>query len=373
MARPILHHRTREFSQLLHATRGNLQRIFKSENDVVILSSSGTGAMEAAVGNLLGPEDRALAVVAGKFGERWVEICHAFDVPVVLLSKEYGTAAGADEIAAVLRSQPSIGALLIQGCETSTGTRHDLEAISRRLRREFPSVLTVVDAITALGSQPVETERWSLDVVIGGSQKSFSISPGLSFLSLSARAVERLASHRSGHYYFDLWREIQAQRRGQTAFTPAVSLVEALYESTQAILDQGLEEVLSEVDLLARSARAGLQALGFRLLSSSPANAVTAVFPPPGLSAPRLVEKLEERFDLKVAGGQGPLKGKIIRIAHLGYFDILDLFSFLSALELCLLEMGSKAERGAGLKAALEIASNSTVGGADLASSPQPG
>lgn len=361
MARPILHHRTAQFRQVLLETRQNLQKIFKTENDVVILAASGTGAMEAAVCNLLSPQDRALAVVAGKFGERWQEICSAFSVPCVALRKDSGQAASAEEICQVLAREKTIAALLLQGCETSTATSHNLEGIGCRIRADFPQVLMVVDAITALGSQPLETDTWGLDVVISGSQKSFALPPGLAFLALSARAIEKMRSSNSPRYYFDLLKELKAQKEGQTAFTPAVSLVAALNETCREILGQGLEQVLQETDLMARCTRRALLALGFRLLSASPAAAATAAFPPDGVGSGDLIDRLGQRFGIRIAGGQGDLKGKIIRIAHLGYFDLPDVFSLLSALELCLLELGARFEPGSGVRAAMLEAQRAQV------------
>lgn len=352
LARPIIHHRTAEFKELLLETRRNLQKVFKTANEIVILAASGTGAMEAAVTNLLSPSDRALAVVVGKFGERWKEICEAYGIPCLTLRKECGQAATAEEICGKLAGE-NVQAVLLQGCETSTATSHDLESIGYRIRQEFPQVLLVVDAVTALGCEPVETDQWGLDVVIGGSQKSFALPPGVAFLSISSPAIAKMKRNHSPRYYFDLLKELETQQKGQTLFTPAVSLVAALNETVKAILRQGLDEVLREADLMARCTRRGLLELGFRLLSSSPSRAATAAFPPAGIPASDLVNRLEERFGIKVAGGQGELKGKIIRIAHLGYFDLPDVFSLLSALELCLQELGAATQLGSGVRAAL--------------------
>lgn len=355
MARPLIHHRTPEFREIFLAARDNLRKIFQTRQDLVILACSGTGAMDAAVVNLLAPGETALAVVAGKFGERWTEICDAHGVRCIPLCKEYGEAAEADEICARLRESPQVRALLIQGCETSTGTSHDLERISARVGEEFPQVLIVVDAITALGSQPLLVEQWGLDLVIGGSQKAFGMSPGLAFLSVGKRALERMRTRSSvPSYYFNLVKEAEKQRVGTTAFTAPVSLVEALKAVTDEMLAQGLDNVIREAETMARCTRAGLWALGFRLLSKSPSNAVTAAFPPDGLPAPELIGMLDERFGLKVAGGQNQLKGKIIRIAHLGYFDLLDVVAVLSAIELCLRARGLAVGAAGALKAALD-------------------
>ncbi|MEE8348775.1 MAG: alanine--glyoxylate aminotransferase family protein [Acidobacteriota bacterium] len=357
MSRPILHHRTPQFKELLVQTCQNLQKLFRTEHDVVILASSGTGAMEAAVTNLFSSDDHALTIVAGKFGERWGELCKTHGIPHTSIDKESGQAASPEDICQALRNNPNIKAVLIQGCETSTGTSHDLEEIAKQIHAEFPQVLIVVDAITALLTQPVETDLWGLDIVISGSQKSFALPPGLSFLTLSPRALEKITSNPSLPYYFNLAQEVTQQRAGQTAFTPAISLIVGLHETTREILRQGLAPVLAETELMARTTREGLKAMGFQLLSSSPANAVTAAFPPEGVSSVKLIKHLETDLGIKIAGGQGDLKKKIIRIAHLGYFDVLDVFTVLSAIELCLLKMGAKIELGSGLQAAMREAS----------------
>ncbi|MDA2938072.1 alanine--glyoxylate aminotransferase family protein [Acidobacteria bacterium AH-259-A15] len=353
MSRPIIHHRTEEFKELLLETRRYLQEIFKTENDIVILASSGTGAMEAAVCNLLCSEDHALAIVAGKFGQRWVEICRAHAIACIPLCKESGQAASAEEICDALGRQSQIRSILIQGCETSTATSHDLERIARLVGEKFPEVFIVVDAITSLLTQPMETDRWGLDIVIGGSQKAFGLPPGLAFLSLSPRVIEKIQSNLSRPYYFDLLQELRQQRKGQSTFTPAISLITGLNETTREILRQGPDRVVADANLMARCTRQGLSKLGFKLLSSSPATALTAAFPPQGVSAADLVNKLEKEFGIKVAGGQGKLKNKIVRIAHLGYFDLVDVFSVLSAIELCLFKMGVKVELGDSVRAAM--------------------
>lgn len=356
MASPLVHHRKDEFRELLLETRTHLQALFKTNNDVVILTASGTGAMEASVSNLLTSESRALAVSAGKFGDRWVRICRAFNVPCQVLEKPYGEAASALEIQHALEANPDIRALLIQGCESSTATIHDLETIARMVRSRFPDVLVVVDAITALGSQPVETDAWGLDVVIGGAQKAFAIPPGLSFLSLSPRALETIRACPGPRFYFDLLKEVNGQRRGQTGLTPAVALVQALNRTSREMVEQGLDRILEQVEVRARCTRRGLESLGFRQISSAPANALTACFPPPGIDAVKLIEILQERFGIVVAGGQGVLKGKIIRIGHLGYFDLVDVFAVISAIEVSLLELDATIDLGSGIKAAMQEA-----------------
>lgn len=356
LARPIIHHRTPEFRELLGTTRERLQAILKTGNEVLILACSGTGAMEASVRNILTEGDRALAVVAGKFGERWAEICESAAIPCSRLDKKAGEAATAGEILEAIDREPGISAVLLQGCETSTATSHDLRVISHELHSRHPDVFLIVDAITALGTQPVETDAWGLDVVISGSQKSFGLPPGLAFLSVSSRCAGRINSNPSRPYYFDLMKELDGQKKGQTAYTPAVSLVVALNEAARIILSQGVDAIVAEAQMMARATRRGLQAIGFRILSQAPSGAATAAYPPEGISGADLAKTMERNFGVKVAGGQGDLKGKIIRIAHLGYYDLLDVFSVLSALELSLKKLGAPVRLGSGLAAALEEA-----------------
>ena len=362
LASPLIHHRTPAFAALLLETRERLQKIFRSTSDVVVLSSSGTGAMEAAVTSVLRPElDRALIVATGKFGERWSDLCRVHGIPHDVLTKPYGQAAHSREIADHMLKNKA-NALLLQGCETSTATQLDLQSIGQEVRSRVPEALIIVDAITALATQPVESQAWGLDVVISGSQKSFAMSPGLAFICLSSRALTAAQRAATTSYYFDLAREALRQRDGQTAFTPAISLVQALHAAAGEILDQGLDRVIHEAGLMAAATRAGLRTLGFKLLSSAPANAVTAAFPPAGIEATNLIQSLESRFGLKVAGGQGELKGKVMRIAHLGYFDSLDVFTLLAALEICLSEHTLTPQvTGAGVATAMEVVRDQEV------------
>ena len=355
MAMPMPHHRTAEFSKIMLNCRKNLQTIFKTNNELLILSTTGTGAMEAAVSNLHRPGEKVLVVSAGKFGERWIELAEAYNLDCKVLKKPYGDSASAEEILSFLRENPGIKSLFIQGCETSTGTAHDMEKISRSVRESFPETLIIVDAITAIGCQEMKVDQWDLDVVVSGSQKSFGIPPGLSFISLSKRALEALDKNPGKNfYYLSLTRELKGQAQGSPAFTPSIALVMALKTACSLILDYGLERTIEDAAQMARCTRSGLEALGFRILSKSPANATTAAFPPDDISAGELKSSLDEWYGVKVAGGQGDVAGKIIRIAHLGYFDILDVFTILSALELTLVRMGRDIPAGTSAKAAMK-------------------
>ena len=307
LAAPLLHHRTDEFKVLLKQASSHLQQLFRTSDPVVILTSSGTGAMEAVVCAFARPDGQALAVSAGKFGERWLEIAARHNLPCAALTRAWGETVIPAEVAdAVAAADADV--LFLQGCETSTGTSFDLKGIASAVRHQRPSTCIVVDAITAIGSQVVEMEKWGLDVVISGSQKGFSAPPGLAFVAASSRARQTLQERSSPEYYLDLGRELAGQEVGRTAFTPAVTLVAALEAAAAEMLAQGLDTVIAEAGQMAAAARAGLESLGFRLVSSRPANAVTAVFPPPGVDADNLRQRLDEDFGLKVAGGQGPLK-----------------------------------------------------------------
>ena len=355
MASPMPHHRTAEFSSIMMDCRKKLQTIFQTENELLILSTTGTGAMEAAVTNFHAPGDRVLVVSIGKFGERWEELADAFSLDWKVLKKPYGECASAEEIVLELRKYPGIKSVFIQACETSTGTAHDLETISRSIRREFPGILIIVDAITAIGCQKMPVDDWDLDVVVSGSQKSFAIPPGLSFISLSKRAVGALSSGSGKNsYHLSLAREMKGQGLGSPAFTPSIALFMALREACSQIRRYGLERTIEDAAQMASCTRAGLESLEFGLLSKSPANAVTAAFPPQGIAAADLKARLEEWYGIKVAGGQGDVAGKIIRIAHLGYFDILDVFTMLAALEMTLVRMGRRIPAGTGAEAAMK-------------------
>jgi len=357
LSQPLIHHRAPKFKELLLDTRHNLQLLFKTEADIVILSSSGTGAMEAAISSLHAAGDKVMAVVAGKFGERWVQLADAFGLKCVALTKEYGEAASPEEILEYLKKNSDVRSILIQACETSTGTSHDLETIAKVIRPDFPEIMIVVDAISAVGSQPIEPDKWGLDVVVSGAQKAFGVPPGLAFLSIGSRAKKALESdHSAPHYYLNLRKELEGQSQGSTAYTPAISLVTALNQATRLMLEEGLEQLIGAAKLMARCTRKGLLELGFRLVSSAPANALTAAYPPEGISADDLRSALEDSFGVKVAGGQGALKGNIIRIAHLGYFDLLDVFSILAAIELCFNQLGKPVTLGKGITAAMKEA-----------------
>ncbi|MGI8784537.1 MAG: pyridoxal-phosphate-dependent aminotransferase family protein [Acidobacteriota bacterium] len=346
------HHRKEDFKAIFAETRQLLRSIYRTEHEVLILASSGTGAMEGAVANLLSPGDEALVAVTGKFGERWVELCKAYGATAQTIVPGPGQAVDPSQIEQALAQNPNIAAVFVQACDTSTGVANDVEAIGAIVERCKDTCL-VVDAITALGVSPVETDGWGLDVVVSGSQKAFMIPPGLAFVAVSPKACRKIEVSRSPRYYFDFRKELKHQKEAQSAWTPAISLIVGLHASLRWIESFGLDKLIANAGRLAAVTRAATNALGLEQYSRSPANAVTALKVPSGLSGGDLVRRLREEFGLVVAGGQGDLKGKIIRIAHLGYYDFLDTIGVLAGLEIALQRMGHPVELGCGVQAAL--------------------
>jgi aspartate aminotransferase-like enzyme len=348
-----MHHRKEDFKGVFRDVQRGLQQIFKTRNDILLLSSSGSGAMEAAMINLLDSGDRALLAVAGKFGERWMELAEKFGVAVEVLRFPYGESIDPAHVEAALARDPAIAAVFIQALETSTGARMDVEAIARTVRGREQTVL-VVDAITGLGTMPLETDAWGLDVVIGGSQKAFMVPPGVAMLSVSPKAWGRIERCTRPRYYFDLRREREGQREGQASVTPAISIVQGLRRALELILADGVDNLVCNAALHAAAMRAAVERLGMRVFPRHPGNAITAFVPPPGVDPARVIAILRTRFGAAIEGGQGSLKGKILRVGHLGYFDILETVGLVGCLEMALREAGGDVELGSGTAAALE-------------------
>ncbi len=354
MAGPALHHRKSEFKEIFQQTLANLKKIYKTENEMLLLSCSGTGAMESAVVNLLSPGSKVLIGSTGKFGERWEALCQRYCMQASVIRKSYGESVYAEEIGAHLERDPEIEAVFVQGCESSTGAAADLQAIGQAVAR-FPRTVSVIDAITTIGAASLHTDEWNLDVVIGGSQKAFMIPPGLAFLSISKKAWEKTKQSKTHRFYFDWEQEQKNQSKGQSAFTPAVNLVQALHEATQFILQDGVDDLVANASLLARMTQEAVKAWGLRLFAKHPANALTAVAIPSPLDAQALISELQNRFGAAIAGGQGEMKGRIIRIAHLGYYDTIDLLGLLGAMECVLRRQQPSFQLGSGVTAALRV------------------
>lgn len=350
-----LHHRTEAFRKIVRETLESLRYFFNTRNDVLILTSSGTGAMEASVANLLSLGDRVLVGTAGKFGERWLELAAAYGIEAVKVEAPYGYPLEIAELEKRLKNDGPFRAVYIQATESSTGVMHDVRALGE-LVRELPETCLVVDAITGLGTSDLEPDAWGLDIVIGGSQKALMVPPGLAFASVSEKAWKLIEKSKLPRYYFNLARERKALARGETSFTPATSLVVSLHAALEYIRKVGRENLISNAKFLAEATRAAAQALGLKLFAaSSPANALTAIAAPEGVDSGAIIKEMRARFGAIIANGQGSMKGKIFRLAHLGYYDAPDLFAVLAALEIVLSKLGHKAGLGSGVRAAEEI------------------
>ncbi len=355
MAEPIMHHREPEFEKIFEEVRKGLKALFQTKNEVLVFASSGTGAMEASVSNLLSKGDKALVVRGGKFGERWGEICKAYGVEVVPIDVEWGKAVEPSRIRDKLASDRLIRAVYIQATETSTGVVHPMKEIAEIVKTCDDTVL-VVDAITGIGVLDMPMDRWGLDVVISGSQKALMLPPGLSFAAVSDKAWKWVERSNLPKYYFDFKRELKSIRKNQSAYTPAISLFVALREALRMMEEEGLEAIFRRHEKLAQATRAAVKALGLELYApESPSPGLTAVKVPAGIDGVRLQELFFERFGITVAEGQDRAKGKIIRIAHLGYYDRLDMIMVISAFEMLLKEMCHPFELGRGVRAAEEI------------------
>jgi aspartate aminotransferase-like enzyme len=339
MAAADIHHRTPEFRALYERVLAQLKTFVGTKNDVLLLASSGTGAMEASVSNLTSPGDRVLVLSAGKFGERWDSLAKAFGCQVDLVSVPYGETFSLDAVRAALR--PEIKAVFVQATESSTGVRHDIQAIGALLKDAGSNALLIVDAITGLGTTHLDVDAWGVDVIIGGSQKAVMIPPGLAYLSLSDRAWKATETSKNPRYYFDLRKERKNAQKGESSYTPAVALIAALGAALDYIAAQGDGDLAAGRDALIENAetcaamtRAAVQALGLTLFNSSaPSAAATAILPPSGIDSGVIVKELKRRFAAIVTNGQGEMKGKLFRIAHIGLFDYMDTIAILGALE----------------------------------------
>jgi aspartate aminotransferase-like enzyme len=355
MAEPIMHHREPEFEKLFAEIREGLKYLFQTKNEVMIFTSSGTGAMEGAVSNVLSKGDKALVVRGGKFGERWGEICKAYGIEFIPIDVDWGKAVDPKQIQKALASNPSIRAVYTQASETSTGAKHPIREIAEIVKKYEETVL-VVDAITGIGVFNLPMDEWNIDILISGSQKALMLPPGLAFAALSEKAWKFVDRSNLPKYYFDFKKELKSAQKNQNSYTPAISLFVGLRESLHLIRKEGLEGIFQRHEKLAEATRAAVKALSLELFAPDfPSNALTAVKVPEGIPGGKLKNLFFEKFGITVAGGQDQVKGKIIRIAHLGYYERLDMVMVISALEMLLKEMGYTFELGAGVKAAEEI------------------
>ncbi len=354
MAQPIIHHRTPEFSELFQKTVENLKYLYQTESDVLILSSSGTGAMEASVVNTLSPGDKVIAVNSGKFGERWVKLCKTYGMKVFTIDVEWGKAVESSEIEKILESEKDIKAVFTTMSETSTGVKHDIEKIASIVSKHEETIL-VVDAITALGVMDLPVDKWGVDIVVSGSQKALMLPPGIATISVSQKAWKAVEKSTLPKFYFSLKAEKKAHDGNQTAFTPAVSLIIGLNESLKQVREEGLENLFARHKKFAEATREAMKELGLKLLApKSPSDALTAAYVPDGVDGKKLVKHLSDRYSVTVAGGQDHLKGKIIRISHMGFVGEFDIIVGISALEMSLNDLGYPVKMGTGVKKAQE-------------------
>ncbi len=354
MARPIIHHRTPQFQVILKEASEGLKHVFQTSNDVFIISSSGTGAMEAAVMNLLSCGDTALVVQGGKFGERWTEIAKAYGINCEIIDVEWGKAVNPEEISKRLKANPGIKAVFATLCETSTGVDNDIEKIAG-IVKDSPAVL-VVDAISGLGAIDLKTDAWGVDVVVSGSQKGLMLPPGLGFISVSPKAWKLVEVSKSPRYYLDLRKARKALEKNDTPFTSSITLIIALNEALKMMQQDTLPNIFSRHRKMADAVRSAVKALGLELFAPTAASdAVTAVKVPSGIDGEKLVKTMRDTYGVTIAGGQAELKGKVFRIAHMGFIAEFDIITGLSCLEKVLTQMGYKFTLGAGIKAAEEV------------------
>jgi len=357
IARPIIHHRTPEFSAILDSARAQMQPLFGTRQEVLLLSSSGTGAMEAAVTNLLQPGEEAIFVNGGKFGERWGKLIQAYGAIPREIKVEWGRAVRPEQVAEALQARPQARAVFVQASETSTCAVHPVAAIAELTRHR--DTMLVVDGITAVGVFAQKMDEWGIDALLTGSQKALMLPPGLGLIALSERAWERARANRTPRYYFDLNRELKAQRdEHTTAYTPAVSLIFGLSKSLELLHAETLLRVFARHELMAEATRAAGAALGLRLLApDNPAPSVTGLLTPEGLDGSKLVRMMRDELGVTVQGGQDQMKGKLVRIGHMGYLGPFDMLVAVSALELGLERLAYRFEPGAGVAAVQRIIS----------------
>ena len=350
---PIIHHRTPEFSGIFMEVIEGLKYVFQTEQDVYVLTSSGTGAMEAAVVNTFNPGNKSISLSGGKFGERWGQICRAYGVEVREIVLEWGEPFTKDQLAEELKANPETKAVFTTLSETSSGTVYDIQGYGEVLASS--DAILVVDGISGLGATPCPVDEWNVDIMVAGSQKSFMIPPGLAYLSFSSKAWNLVEQSTLPKFYFDAKKCKKNLEKKTTPFTPAISLVIQQKKSLDIIKSLGLEKLFEHHRILGDATRAGAKAIGLELLSKSPGNICTAIKVPSGVDGIQLVKTMQGKYMAYIAGGQDPYKGKIFRIAHLGYMGGFDVIIALTALEMTLSELGYDFKRGSAIEAAEAI------------------
>jgi aspartate aminotransferase-like enzyme len=355
MAMPILHHRSPDFIPILDAAKKGLQWLFQTKNDVLILCSSGTGGMVGAVNNFFSPGDKALVVNGGKFGERWSKICSAYGLSVTEIKLDWGYHVDPADIEKALKQDPSIKGVFVQASETSTGVYHDIEGIASLVRKRGDTLL-IVDAISALVAHDLRMDEWGIDVLIGGSQKGLMLPPGLAFVGISDKAWGITDKAKCPKFYFNFKKERENLAKNQTNFTSPVTLIIGLNECLKLLQKEGLGNAIERHRRLAHATRESVKSIGLELFSKeSHSNAVTAIKAPEGLDGQEVYKNLRVKYGITAAGGQDKAKGKIFRIAHLGYTDRFDIITAIAGLEMVLKSMGYQLTLGTGVAVAEEL------------------
>jgi|TARA_B100001142_G_scaffold108752_4_gene110742 aspartate aminotransferase-like enzyme len=355
MAKPIIHHRTEEFEEIFFKASQGLKKVFMTEEEVLILASSGTGAMDAAVCNTLSKKDKALVINGGKFGERWLKICKAYDVETEEIKVEWGKAVNPKEIEKVLKKHKDIKAILIQASETSTGVKHPIEEIAL-LTKDRNDIILIVDGITAVGAFPVEFDKWGIDVLIGGSQKAFMMPPGLAFIALSNKAWEFNKNSNLPKFYLDLSQAHKNSLKKTSPWTPAVTLIIGLNAVLNYFDKIGLDNLFRRHSILSEATTKGFEAIGLENFAKGcTSSALSVIKSPESIDAGVIVKELKNKYGMIVAGGQDQAKGKIFRITHMGYLDKADIIAVIAGVEGILIELGHKFKNGAGVATATKI------------------
>jgi aspartate aminotransferase-like enzyme len=355
MSAPIIHHRAPDFIPILESAKNGLKWLFQTKNDVLILASTGTGGMVGAVNNFFNKGEKVIVINGGKFGERWTEICRTYELDVEEIIVEWGHSVKPEILEERLKKQKDIKGVFVQATETSTGVYHDIEKIAKIVGKRDDTLL-IVDAISALVAHDLKTDEWGIDIMVGGSQKGVMLPPGIAFVSISEKAWRKADKATLPKFYFNFKKERENLKKNQTNFTSPVTLIIGLNESLKMLQKEGLQNVFKRHAKLANAMRESVKAIGLKLFAKeSPANSVTAIMAPEGIDGQEIYKRLRERYGITSAGGQGKAKGKIFRIAHLGYSDTFDIIIAIAGIEMVLKELGYPVKLGSGVAVAQDL------------------
>jgi aspartate aminotransferase-like enzyme len=355
MAAPVIHHRSEDFLPVIDQAKKGLQWLYQTKNDVLILCSTGTGGMVGTVNNFFNKGDHVLVINAGKFGERWTDICHAYGLKVKEIFVEWGYTVKPEVVEEALRKDHHIKGVFVQASETSTGVYHNIKNLASIVKK-YNNALFIVDAISALAAHDLRTDEWGIDIMVGGSQKGVMLPPGIAFVSVSGKAWEKAKTSKLPKFYFNFTKEREKLAKNQTNFTSPVTIIVGLNQSLKMLQAEGLKNVFKRHMWLANATRKAAQAIGLELYAKeSPSNSVTAIMAPPGIDGQSVYNNLRSKYGIIAAGGQGKAKGKIFRIAHLGYTDRFDIITAIAGIEMVLKEMGYPVKLGTGVAVAQEL------------------